>query len=341
MRDEDKWRLSDESIKDPASRYSLPPIGQPALQEWRVSAPSYRTVLRNKFWDPGWLCPWRSSQGTFDEDMKKWYWQFMSTNPDGTQPATTPFDDGDLYDALFEGIGYGTDFYQDLARQARGPILDLACGTGRILLPCAEAGLDIEGVDLFPAMLRRLEHKAKLKGLSPRLHQADMRQFHLDRSFALIMIPFNSFVHNLTADAQIESLKCCRDHLLPGGSLVFDTFFPGLEVIAQPDKSRVLELEKKHPWSGCLLRLYDTRSFNRVEQIQQSFNEVEELNDQGQMVATHSSATSIRWIYRNETELLLRLAGFMRWEIFGDFDRRPLVHETDAMIVQAWREGKA
>ena len=67
----------------------------------------------------------------------------------------TPFDDGDLYDLIFEHLDLGLDFYLGLARAARGPVLDVGCGTGRILLPCLKAGVDAEGLDLFPGMLAR------------------------------------------------------------------------------------------------------------------------------------------------------------------------------------------
>lgn len=253
-------------------------------------------------------------------------------------PEQTPFDDGDLYDVLFSDFRYGLDYYLDLARHAGGPVLDVACGTGRVLLPCLQAGVDVEGVDLHAAMLERLRQKARALGCEPRLHQSDMRSFRLTRRFAMIMIPFNSFVHNLATAAQIETLECCRDHLAPGGVLAFDAFFPGLEYLSQSQNTRVLELETPHPVTGLPLRLFDTRSFDRIAQTQHSVNEIEELDAQGRVTTTHRSATSIRWIFKSEMELLLRVAGFARWEIYGDFDRRPLTRETDAMIVQAWRD---
>ena len=65
-------------------------------------------------------------------------------------PST--FDDGELYDLVADGIPYGMDFYIELAKRAQGPVLDIACGTGRILLPCLMAGIDMEGLDLFEPM---------------------------------------------------------------------------------------------------------------------------------------------------------------------------------------------
>jgi hypothetical protein len=187
-------------------------------------------------------------------------------------------------------------------------------------------------------MLSRLRRNADARGLRPRLHCADMSDFEIDRQFALIMIPFNAFVHNMTADAQIRCLELCRRHLLPGGLLAFDGFFPGRELITQPDGTRVLEGEFTHPETGLPVRIYDTRSFDRVQQVQHSYNEIEYLDREGNVTATFPSAVQLRWIYKNEMELLLRLAGFPRWQVCGGFDRRPLVHDNDMMVVLAWNE---
>ncbi len=262
----------------------------------------------------------------------------MST--DAEPESATPFDDGDFYDLLLGDLPYGLDFYVALARAAAGPVLDVCCGTGRIMLPCLEAGVDIEGVDLHVPMLDRLRHKARQRGFTPSLHQGGMGEFRLDRRFALIMIPGNSFVHNLTTAAQIAALRGCHDHLSPGGLLALDAYFPGLYIIGAPNGERVLEGEIKHPQTGLPLRAWDTRNFDRVEQIQRSLNEVEQLDAQGQVVSTHRSTSSVRWIYKGEMELLLRAAGFVRWQIDGDFDGRPLTQETDGMVVRAWRDDR-
>lgn len=248
----------------------------------------------------------------------------------------TPFDDGALYDIFFEGFDYGLDFYLGLAQAAGGPVLDVACGTGRIMLPCLKAGVDVEGLDLFPGMLTRLRQKASALGFDPQLHQANMAAFRLPRRYALIMIPFNTFVHNLTTDDQLATLQTCRDHLEPGGLLAFDTAFPGPAWIAAPNGTRELEMETPHPETGLPVRIWDTRTFDRVQQLQHSYNEIEMLDAKGTVIATHPSKTAIRWIYKAEMELLLRTAGFARWSILGGFDGRPLLHETDAMIVQTW-----
>lgn len=260
----------------------------------------------------------------------------MNEKPTERLPST--FDDGDLYELVLTDCQYGLDFYVDLAREANGPVLDVACGTGRILLPCLQAGVDVEGLDLFEPMLKTLRAKAASLGLSPQLHQADMGHFSLSRRFALVMIPFNAFIHNMTQEAQISCLRCCREHLLAGGQLVFDTFFPSLEIIGTPPHTRVLEGELPHPHTGLPMRMYDTRSFDRVAQVQHSLNEIELLAADGSVQTTYRSEVRGRYVFKHEMELLLRVAGFARWEIHGDFDRRPLTGENDAMVVVAWNE---
>ena len=249
--------------------------------------------------------------------------------------APSPFDDGELYDLLFANFPYGLDFYTRLASEAGGPILDLACGTGRVMLPCLAAGCDVDGVDLFEGMLRVLRAKAAVAGYSPKLYQADMGDFDLPRKYALIMVPFNAIVHNLTQEAQIACFKCCLRHLLPGGVLAFDTYFPSWQVIGANADLRALELEMPHPKTGQMLRLYDTRSFDRVEQIQRSLIEIEFLDDKGEIASVNRSETTLRWMYKSEVSLLLRAAGFETFTIGGDFEMNPLTDENQIMVVTA------
>ncbi len=257
----------------------------------------------------------------------------MHSTPPG-EPS--PFDDGDFYDSLCQGLDYGIDFYVGLAREAKGPVLDIACGTGRVLLPVLQSGADADGLDLFPPMLETARRKATALGLSPALHHADMADFTLPRRYALIMITFNAYCHMLTTDDQLRCLGCIRRHLLPGGLLAFDGAFPGLAWIGAPQDRRELEGETKHPRTGQTMRAYDTRSFDRVAQLQRSLYEVELDEPDGTTGIIHRSEFLVRWTYKAEMELLLRAAGFARYGLFGGFDRRPLTQETDGMVCLAW-----
>src|SRR5262249_2280936 len=187
------------------------------------------------------------------------------------------------------GLDRGLDFYVGLARQANGPVLEVACGTGRVLLPCLQAGIDIEGLDLFEPLLAKLRAKAAALGLSPRLHQADMSDFSLPGRFRLLMFPFTAFIPTMPQEAQIRCLTVCRAPLSPGGMLAFDTYFPSVEYLAPPPNTRVLEGEIPHPETGLPMRMYDTRTIDRVAQTQHSVNELELLAADGSVAAIHRS----------------------------------------------------
>jgi SAM-dependent methyltransferase len=259
----------------------------------------------------------------------------MQSTPPG-QPS--PFDDGEFYDLICQDLDYGIDFYVGLAREAKGPVLEIACGTGRILLPVLQAGVDADGLDLFEPMLDRARRKAAGLGLSPDLRRGDMADFQMPRRYGLVMITFNAFCHMLTTEDQLRCLGCIRRHLLPGGLLAFDGSFPGVEWIGAPQDQRELEGQTKHPLTGQTIRFYDTRNFDRVAQIQRSRNEVELDEPDGTTRIIHRSEFFVRWTYKAEMELLLRSAGFTRYEVCGGFDRRPLTQETDQMVVLAWAD---
>lgn len=256
----------------------------------------------------------------------------------GATLAPSPYDDGEMYDVVFRDFDMDREFFVQLAREAKGPVLEVACGTGRLLIPCLEAGADVDGIDLHPAMLQTLRRKAKALGLEPRVTEADMRDFTQPRRYELVTIPFNAFLHNLTIEDQLSTLTCCREHLEPGGRLVLHISFFGAATIATSGAGPVLEMETVHPVSGHTLRLYDGRTMNPVEQLQHSINEIHEIDAKGNTLAVHRTETWVRWIHKPELELLLRQSGFLRYEILGGFDGRKLESEEDQMVVFAWKD---
>ncbi len=252
--------------------------------------------------------------------------------------APEPYVRADLYDLLFSGYAADLEFWLSHARAARGPVLDLCCGTGRVLLPMLEAGVDADGVDLYPEMLERLKHNAAARSLKARVYAADMRDFTTPRRYALVMIPFNAFAHNLDADAQIATLKRCHAHLEPGGLLAFDVFTASPAMIASPGGDPVLELEVPHPGDEGVVQLYDSRRLDVVAQTQHSQIEIRELAADKRTVASHRFETVVRWVYRAEMELLLRLAGFSRAQVCGGFDLGPVTDDSSALVTLAWRD---
>ncbi len=243
------------------------------------------------------------------------------------------YTDPALYDLIYSWYDADLAFYLEKARAARGPVLEAGCGTGRILIPTLAAGVDIEGIDREPAMLARLKDKAAAQKLAPRVHVADMRDFTMPRHYALITIPFRAFMHLATTDDQIRALRCMREHLQPGGFLVFNLFFPGFRYIVEHHDQRMHERDVTDPEGGQSVSIWSTPHYDAVNQILTSEREV--LDSTGE---TKRYGFTLRWTFRYEMELLLRAAGFQRFQVWGGFDRRPLEHEIDEMVWTAWRD---
>ena len=264
----------------------------------------------------------------------------MSETPSPAARAAvppSPYDDGELYDAFFERFRDDLPFWLDFARAGGGPFLDLACGTGRVLIPLLEAGLDGDGVDASEAMLARCRAKADEIGRSPLLVRADMSDFRTPRRYTRAYCAFNAFAHNLDTAAQLGALRRVREQLLDGGAFAVDLGFPRSELWASRPDQRVLEVDCPHPTRPTRLCMYDRRTMDPVAQTQHSEIEIEELDAQGALLARHASVTDLRWIYKNELELLFAAAGFSRWEIYAGFGRERLTADTQQLVAIAWR----
>src|SRR5579864_2758647 len=155
--------------------------------------------------------------------------------------------DGRHYDAMNRDIVADIPFYVEEAKRAGGPVLELACGTGRLAIPIAQSGIEIVGLDLTPSMLAHAREKAKRAGVAIELIAGDCRSFALGRNFALIFMGFNSMQH-LHDPASLAGLfACVRQHLADGGRFVFDVFHPKLSLLARQPSERKHERDYEDP----------------------------------------------------------------------------------------------
>ncbi len=134
------------------------------------------------------------------------------------------YDDAALYDAE-NGWGPDDDFYRKLAAETGGPILDLACGTGRLARVLAADGHRVVGLDLAPAMIARA--RALDPGGAVEWHEGDAAGFALDRRFRLIVMTAHAFQHLIGATAQAALFACVGRHLAADGIFAFETRNPG------------------------------------------------------------------------------------------------------------------
>ena len=140
-------------------------------------------------------------------------------------------------------------FYLGMARRTGGPVLELACGTGRVLLPIAEQGIRIDGVDSSPTMLAQLEHKLAREPQHIRelveIASGDLRSYRSRRKYALVIIPFRPLQHMYTVEDQLAALNTAafRYHLASGGLLAFDVLYPRFQSLLAGVDEETLELQ--------------------------------------------------------------------------------------------------
>jgi SAM-dependent methyltransferase len=254
------------------------------------------------------------------------------------------FADPALYDVIYAAITGDIPFHVELARHARGPVLEVACGNGRVLVPCVEAGADVDGIDTDPGMLDAARARLAARGLRAGLVRADMRDFTLPRRYELVAIPFSSFLHNLTQRDQLATLRCCREHLEQGGKLVLVMFSPDPKRLLENDGTARVSLEHASPAGTGTVRVWDAVTSDAVEQANHVERRVELLDAGGAVTSTHTMAFDLRWIWPAEMELLLLTAGFTRFAVEGrtsyddGFRPKPKLEARDVMVWTAWKD---
>ncbi|HEX6291007.1 MAG TPA: class I SAM-dependent methyltransferase [Herpetosiphonaceae bacterium] len=239
------------------------------------------------------------------------------------------------YDADMGSFADDLPFYRELARRSDGPILDAMCGTGRVIVPLAQAGFQSVGLDIAPAMVAAVERKLTRRRLGERLRvvQGDIRSFELAERFGLILVPLNSFMHLETVDDQFAALRSIKRHLQPGGMLVLDLFNPDPRDIMADQGALVYE----HTFTsaeGLAVQKYVVRRTDWAEQRQTVAFIYDELQADGRVVRSVMPFV-MRWLYRFEVQHLLACVGLNVEAVYGDYDLEPYTSDSPQLIVTA------
>ncbi len=244
------------------------------------------------------------------------------------------------YDLIHHDMDEDLPMWLELADDAAGPVLEIGCGTGRLLLPLAQSGQSVTGLDLSDAALNTARSKLQAAGLPPNqvpLVQADMRRFDLpSHDFALAMLPLNTFMHCHTIDDQLATLQAIRQHLRPDGQLVIDLFFPDAVMLAEVDGRLYFEDETVDDVTGHAVQWFWRHDIDPATQMRHLVYMLDDIAPDG---AVHrvTLPLSLRFFYRFEMELLLQQAGFLVETIFGDYDMHPFDEGSPRMIFVARR----
>lgn len=232
-------------------------------------------------------------------------------------------DDLPLYDALYAQYG--------------GPVLDVGCGTGRVMLHLAQQGARVVGVDRSAEMLARGQRKLDvLRDLKRRVTfvAGDALTADLPGPFQLILVPYNGFMHFHTQADQLAALRRFRALLAPDGLLVLDLPNAGEAYATQDDSAVVLERSFIEPESGHLVMQQSVSALERVvQQLHVTWIYDEVLPDG--LVRRTVAPLRLRYVFPGEMELLLAMAGLHRVEFYGDYDESPFAEGCPRMIVLA------
>jgi SAM-dependent methyltransferase len=249
-------------------------------------------------------------------------------------PEHDPY--SEYYDLLYSPDQPDDAFYVEMARHTGGPVCELACGTGRIVLPLARAGFDVTGIDMSQAMLDRLQAKLDREPREVQscvaLKCADMRDYRFSSPFKLVFCAFNSFQHLLTTDDQLACLASVREYLADDGQLVLNVF--------APDQSRLTgQVETvthtaKDLETGRGLLVTNVTEQDLVDQTLHATQFVDRTAGDGS-VQRMSATFTLTWIHHREMRLLLRCAGFEVVDVYGGWDRRPYDYVSGIQVFVA------
>jgi SAM-dependent methyltransferase len=224
-----------------------------------------------------------------------------------------------------------------VARATRGPVLEYGCGEGRIALPIARKGIDIEGVDLSEPMLgsfrEQLKRVPREVSARVRLHHGDMRVLRLRRRFPLVLCTFNTFLHLYTREDVEAFLARVLAHLAPGGRFVFDVSIPVAADLAR-DPSRAYKL----PAVRVGGRKYAYRERFDYEPVRQVLFVAMEFESEG----GESFVTPLahRQFFPQELEALLHYNGFRIEKLEGGFRGEPADRHSDSLVFTCVRRPK-
>jgi SAM-dependent methyltransferase len=238
-----------------------------------------------------------------------------------------------FYDLDLAGCSDDLLLLEQFCERCGSPILELGCGTGRLLLPLAREGFQLTGVDLSPAMLARARRKLDDEGLGGRvtLLERDMRALGLEGGYNLAFCFLNSFMHMESLDDQLAALEGIYRSLNPGGLFLLDLFSPDLERLLEPPGQMALEKVMTDPETGHRLVKQSARRTDRGLQVIHVTYVIDDIDGQGSVRRTLYSF-SLRYLFRAEMELLLRHVGFEVEAVYGSYDLDQFNGESERMI---------
>jgi len=236
--------------------------------------------------------------------------------------------DGRHYDHFHKDFVSDIPFWIKQAQMCGGPILELACGTGRITIPIASKNFEVTGLDLSETMLAQ----ARKKGLNEKVDvewiHADCRNFHLNKLFGLVIFPFNSMSHLHTLDDIEPCLLSVHKHLKPEGRFIIDVFNPYLSLLTRDASKRYPLTTYDDPDGNGAVEITESNIYDDSAQINRitMYYKVGDLEER-------ADELNMRIFFPQEVDAILKYNGFTIENKFGDFKENPFEPGSPKQII--------
>jgi SAM-dependent methyltransferase len=235
-----------------------------------------------------------------------------------------------FYDLIYHSVrdSVDNDFFQNEIRQAKGRVLEIGAGTGRLFSEALTGGADIYGLDLSPSMLAVLKKKLSANAMH-RVSQQNMIDFKYDFKFNLIIAPFRVIMHLSEKEDQIRALNNVYDHLETDGMFIFDVFIPDLKQLINGLKD-VVDFEGEYQPGKKMKRIVSTRP-DLINQLINIEFKIEWEEDEG--IKKEVWNTQMRFFFRFELEHLIERSHFGKYKILGDYIYNDLNKSSKEFVV--------
>ncbi len=240
-----------------------------------------------------------------------------------------------FYDAENLEMTDDLPLYSGLAEIYGGPILDVGCGTGRVMLHLAQEGHQCIGVDTSPQMLELGRRKAEaMPEVARRVQfvEGDITTHQAADKYQMILLPYHTFMHFPNQEIQLHTLAQLTRNLADGGVMVFDLPNAGEAFGTQDDHAIALERTFVDPQTGHIVMQQSVSTLDRVTQQLHITWIYDEIQADG-MVRRTVAPLVLRYVFFSEMKLLLRLNGLQCVEVYGDYDQQPFEDGSPRMIL--------
>ena len=244
-----------------------------------------------------------------------------------------------FYDLTHVDLTDDLPFILQLAAECHGQVLELGCGSGRIMLPLAHAGHHVTGIDNSTAMLSRaqarLANETAVVQQRVTLIQADMTSFAVENiRFALAVIPYNTFLH-LNNKQAAATLKRVKKVLAKNGRLFIYLINP-FAIADTPDTANfTFEGRFTDPDTNKTILQF---AANRLDEVSQTLH-ITWAYDVATPAGSPTQRTTVESTYHyrfpHQLDLLLQQTGFNLTNMYGDYDKSPFTEESDRLLLLA------